>query len=51
MIHLVCGPIGAGKTTYAKDLSKKENTILFSEDDWLRKLFVPEAPEGLINRK
>jgi len=50
MIHLVCGPIGAGKTTYAKDLSKKENTILFSEDDWLRKLFVPDAPEGLLDQ-
>ena len=50
MIHLVCGPIGAGKTTYAKDLSKKENSILFSEDEWLSKLFVPDAPEGLLDQ-
>ncbi|ACA88555.1 AAA family ATPase [Shewanella woodyi] len=50
MIHLVSGPIGAGKTTYAKDLSIKESSILFSEDDWLSKLFVPDAPEGLLNQ-
>jgi len=50
MIHLVCGPIGAGKTTYSKELSKKENSILFTEDDWLGKLFVPDAPEGLLDQ-
>ena len=31
MIHLVCGPIGAGKTTYVITLAKKENAIRFSE--------------------
>ena len=49
MIHLVCGPIGAGKTTYAKALSDKERAICFSEDEWLSKLFVPDAPEGLLS--
>ena len=49
MIYLVCGPIGAGKTTYAKGLSMKESSILFSEDDWLSKLFVPDAPQGLLH--
>ncbi len=48
MIHLVCGPIGAGKTTYAKQLAKEQSAICFSEDDWLAKLFVPDAPEGLL---
>ena len=48
MIHLVCGPIGAGKTTYAKRLAKEQNAICFSEDEWLAKLFVPDAPEGLL---
>lgn len=50
MIHLVCGPIGAGKTTYALDLAEKENAIRFSEDEWLEKLFVPDAPEGLLKQ-
>jgi len=49
MIHLVCGPIGAGKTTYARALSEKEGAICFSEDEWLSKLFVPDAPEGLLS--
>lgn len=50
MIHLVCGPIGAGKTTYALDLAEKENGVRFSEDEWLEKLFVPDAPEGLLKQ-
>ncbi|SMF17107.1 Predicted kinase [Alteromonadaceae bacterium Bs31] len=48
MIHVVCGPIGAGKTTYAKQLAKEQNAICFSEDEWLARLFVPDAPEGLL---
>jgi len=49
MIHLICGPIGAGKTTYAKEIAKVHNAICFSEDEWLSKLFVPDAPEGLLH--
>ena len=49
MIYLICGPIGAGKTTYAVELAKKENAIRFSEDEWLAKLFVPDAPDGLLS--
>ena len=49
MIHLVCGPIGAGKTSYAHEIAKKHNAIRFSEDEWLSKLFVPDAPEGLLS--
>ena len=50
MIHLICGPIGAGKTTYAMKLAEETNSIRFSEDEWLAKLFVPDAPEGLLNQ-
>ncbi len=50
MIHLICGSIGAGKTTYAKALAKKERAIRFSEDEWLAKLFVPDAPEDLLSQ-
>jgi len=49
MIHLVCGPIGAGKTTYAHEIAAKYNAVRFSEDEWLSKLFVPDAPEGLLS--
>ncbi|MBQ0782937.1 MAG: ATP-binding protein [Amphritea sp.] len=50
MIHLVCGPIGAGKTTYAISLAEREGAVRFSEDEWLAKLFVPDAPEGLLEQ-
>jgi predicted kinase len=50
MIHLVCGSIGAGKTTYAIKLAKEKNAIRFSEDEWLAKLFVPDAPENFLSQ-
>ena len=49
MIHLICGPIGAGKTTYAHEIAVKYNAIRFSEDEWLSKLFIPDAPENLLS--
>lgn len=49
MIHLICGPIGAGKTTYAHKIAEQNNAVRFSEDEWLNILFVPDAPEGLLN--
>lgn len=49
MIHLVCGPIGAGKTTVACKIAEENNAIRFSEDEWLSRLFVPDAPEGLLD--
>lgn len=48
MIHLICGPIGAGKTTIAHQIAKQHNAIRFSEDEWLSCLFIPDAPEGLL---
>lgn len=48
MIHLICGPIGAGKTTVAHKIAKEKNAIRFSEDEWLAKLFVPDAPKVLL---
>lgn len=49
MIHLICGPIGSGKTTLANNLSNKYGAVKFSEDEWLNNLFIPDAPEGLLN--
>ena len=50
MIHLVCGPIGAGKTTYSIEFAKEKNAVRFTEDEWLAKLFVPDAPDGLLSQ-
>ncbi len=36
---LVCGPTGAGKTTYSLSLSKEVEAIQFSIDPWMQTLF------------
>jgi len=36
---LVCGPTGAGKTTYSLSLSKEIGAIRFSIDPWMQTLF------------
>jgi len=36
---LVCGPTGAGKTTYSLSLSKEIDAIRFSIDPWMQTLF------------
>ena len=36
---LVCGPTGAGKTTYSLSLSKEVEAIRFSIDPWMQTLF------------
>jgi len=36
---LVCGPTGAGKTTYSLSLSKEAGAIRFSIDPWMQILF------------
>ncbi len=37
-----CGKMGAGKSTLAKEIVAKENTILLSEDEWLSELYPDE---------
>ena len=36
---LVCGPIGAGKTTYSKSLANRLGAVKFSIDTWMQSLF------------
>ncbi len=38
-IHLICGPIGAGKTTYAQQLATTLQGVVFSIDEWMATLF------------
>ena len=45
MIHLVCGSTGAGKTTYAGELSRQLGALHLSIDDWMVGLFTPDKPE------
>lgn len=38
-LHLVAGPIGAGKTTYARKLADRVPGVRFSIDEWMLSLF------------
>lgn len=43
-VHIVCGPLGAGKTTIARRLAKEHGAVRFSLDEWVMQLFGSEAP-------
>ena len=38
-LHLLCGFIGAGKTTFGKSLERDHSAILFSHDEWMVRLY------------
>lgn len=46
-LHLICGSIGAGKTTYALALSQQVTALHFSIDQWMVALYGQDAPEPL----
>jgi predicted kinase len=41
-LHLLCGKIGAGKSTLAKQLAARPATLLISEDHWTSTLFADD---------
>ena len=48
-LNLVFGPIGAGKTTYAHALARREGAVAFVLDEWGARLFGPDV-HGQIGR-
>lgn len=44
-LHLIEGPVGAGKSTFAAQLSATHAAPCFALDDWMATLFVPDRPE------
>lgn len=42
-LNVVFGPIGAGKTTYAHALARREGAVAFVLDDWGARLFGPDV--------
>jgi predicted kinase len=47
LVHLVCGSTGAGKTTYALELSARLAAVRFSIDEWMTTLFWMDAPQPI----
>jgi predicted kinase len=57
MLHLVVGPVGAGKSTFALELCRQHNALRLNLDEWMVDLFradrLPEsarAPEDALRR-
>jgi predicted kinase len=46
-LHLIAGSTGAGKTTYAIDMARREGALRLSIDEWMTTLFGPDQPEPI----
>lgn len=46
-LHVIFGPSGAGKTTYAYAFARREKAVAFILDEWMGRLFGPDMPEPL----
>jgi predicted kinase len=44
-MHLILGPVGAGKSTFARQLARQRAALRFSLDEWMATLFSPDRPE------
>src|SRR5690242_20150436 len=48
-VHLVLGPVGAGKSTFALELARDARAVRFNLDQWMTELFSPDRPvEGRV---
>jgi predicted kinase/uncharacterized glyoxalase superfamily protein PhnB len=48
-IHLIVGPVGAGKSTYALRLARERRAVHLTLDAWMTELFSPDRPaEGVM---
>ncbi|MDQ3263265.1 MAG: ATP-binding protein [Myxococcota bacterium] len=37
-LHLIVGPVGAGKSTFARQLSRQQSSVRLSLDEWMAQL-------------
>jgi predicted kinase len=48
-VHLVIGPVGAGKSTFGLGLAREERAVRLTLDEWMTTLFRPDRPDhGVI---
>ena len=50
LLHMICGAVGAGKTTYALALSKRLGGVHLSIDQWMMTLFGKVLPQPALAR-
>jgi predicted kinase len=43
-VHLIFGPVGAGKTTFGRALAAERKCAFFCLDEWMAALFMMDAP-------
>ncbi|MBU1378607.1 MAG: ATP-binding protein [Alphaproteobacteria bacterium] len=46
-LHVIFGPSGAGKTTYAHTFARREKAVAFILDEWMGRLFAPDMPDPI----
>jgi predicted kinase len=46
-VHLVYGPLGAGKSTLARQIANDRNAVRFAIDEWMQNLFGADRPERM----
>ena len=46
-LHIVFGSQGAGKTSFSQNLSNSYSATVFSIDDWMSALYLPDMPQPL----
>lgn len=44
---MLCGAVGAGKTTYGRVLARERGALFFAIDDWMATLFMVDAPSPM----
>lgn len=47
VLHVVFGPSGAGKTSYALAAARRDGMVPFILDDWMATLFGPDMPSPI----
>ncbi|MFN3515155.1 MAG: AAA family ATPase [Phenylobacterium sp.] len=45
VLHVVFGPPGAGKSTYAREIARREPAVAFLIDEWMARLYAADMPE------
>jgi predicted kinase len=50
-VHLICGPVGAGKTTFSRALERERAALRLSIDEWMLRLFGEHMPRDVFHER